>query len=102
MKAGLLSILADVVTPLNLARRLAQRVEGAGTGTDEDRIPRDRGNGEDSTTRVVAPEHLRLTAGNTLSFLLRLSATRRRRQEDQIESEKQLDHRILHCYSTPS
>jgi hypothetical protein len=50
MKAGLLSIFANVVTPAHFAGSLIKSVESAGTRTDEYEVTRDRWDREDSTT----------------------------------------------------
>jgi len=75
MKALLLSIFPNVVTPSQGTGSFIEGVENAGAGTDEDRILRDRGDGKDSTTSVVLPDELRWRDGDRFDFLLRLSAT---------------------------
>ena len=46
MEALLLAIVANVVGPLHLTGGLVNRVEGAGTGTDEEQFAHDRGRRE--------------------------------------------------------
>lgn len=102
MKAGLLSIFPNVVTPADFTGGLIKSVESTRTGPDEYQIARDRGDRKDSTTGVVLPDELWRAFRSGVSFSLRLSATRIHRQNNQIESEKKPDHPILHCFSTPS
>lgn len=58
MKASLLSIFFNVVTPADLTSSFVKGVKNAGARTDEDRILRDRGDRENSTTSVVFPNEL--------------------------------------------
>ena len=58
MKAYLFAIPANVITPANLTSSFVKGVKNTGARTDEDRILRDRGDGEDSTTSVVLPNEL--------------------------------------------
>ena len=55
MEALLPSVLADVIAPLHLARSLVNRVEVAGTRTDEEKFPHDRGGREDSAACLILP-----------------------------------------------
>ena len=80
MKADLVSILADVITPTDVSRILIECVKQACAGTDEDYILRDRRDGEDSTTCIVFPNKLWCSRLELLN-VFRLSATKIRQQQ---------------------
>jgi len=80
MKADLVSILADVITPTDVSRILIECVEQACAGTDEDCILRDRGDRENSTTCIVFPNKLWCSRLELLN-IFRLSATNIRQQQ---------------------
>jgi len=80
MKADLVSILADVITPTDLAGIFIEGVKQAYAGTDEDVILCDRRDGEDSTTCIVFPNKLWCSRLELLN-VFRLSATKIRQQQ---------------------
>ena len=60
MKAGLIAILVNVVTPQLLPGLLIERVESACAGTDKYNIASDRWGGPDSTAGFKLPPNLRV------------------------------------------
>jgi hypothetical protein len=74
VKVRLISVLPDVVGPANLSSLAVEGVEESAAGTDEEKVPRDRGGMGDSALRVEAPEQL---------GLLRRTGTRQAQYEDQ-------------------
>jgi hypothetical protein len=74
VKARLFAIFANVIAPPHLASIFIERVEDASAGTDENRIFRDRGNGENSTASLMLPLQLRFSRLELMTSFL-LSAT---------------------------
>src|SRR4051812_12101932 len=68
VKAGLVSILSDVIAPTPLPGLLIESVEGACAGTDKHHIPSDRGGREHSATGVELPENLGIGGGRNYLF----------------------------------
>jgi len=70
VETGLVTVLADVVTPPHLSSLLLEGIEGAGTGSDQQNVPRHRWGREYATTGIVLPHDLasfrRLMAGTTV------------------------------------
>ena len=74
MKARLFAIFPNVITPAHRAGIFIEGVEDAGTGTDVNRILRDRGNRENSTASLILPFQFRFSRLELLTSFL-LSAT---------------------------
>ena len=57
MKAGLITIVLDVIGPTFLSGLLVKSIEGAGAGADEYQVPGDRRSRPDSTACLKLPEN---------------------------------------------
>jgi hypothetical protein len=55
VETRLVTVLMDVVAPPYLSSLFLERIESAGTRSDQQNIPRDRGGREYSTTGIVLP-----------------------------------------------
>ena len=93
MELTLLSILSDVVFPLDLAAFLVKSTDHSITGTHDKQVTHDRGSGEDSASGVELPEDFGV--GQTGLGILRRKKHRGQQQRGKEAQQNSYSHVYL-------